>query len=31
MLKHLGSIAIASILWGSFAFAENAPGVTGPT
>ncbi len=28
MLKHLGSIAIASILWGSFAFAENAPGVT---
>jgi branched-chain amino acid transport system substrate-binding protein len=28
MLRRLGGIAIASILWGSFAFAENAPGVT---
>jgi branched-chain amino acid transport system substrate-binding protein len=28
MLRYLGSIAIASILWGSLAFAENAPGVT---
>jgi branched-chain amino acid transport system substrate-binding protein len=28
MLTRLGGIAIASILWGSFAFAENAPGVT---
>ena len=28
MLRHLVSIAIASILWGAFAFAENAPGVT---
>ena len=28
MLRHLESIAIASILWGSFAFAENGPGVT---
>jgi branched-chain amino acid transport system substrate-binding protein len=28
VLRRLGGIAIASILWGSFAFAENAPGVT---
>jgi branched-chain amino acid transport system substrate-binding protein len=28
MLRYLGSIAIASILWGSLAFAENAPSVT---
>jgi branched-chain amino acid transport system substrate-binding protein len=28
MLRRLGGIAIAYILWGSFAFAENAPGVT---
>jgi ABC-type branched-subunit amino acid transport system substrate-binding protein len=28
MLRYLGSIAIASILWGSLAFAESAPGVT---
>lgn len=28
MLRRLGGIAIASMLWGSFAFAENARGVT---
>jgi branched-chain amino acid transport system substrate-binding protein len=28
MLRHLAGIAIASIRWGPFAFAENAPGVT---
>jgi ABC-type branched-subunit amino acid transport system substrate-binding protein len=28
MLRYLGSIAIATILWGTVAFAENAPGVT---
>ena len=28
MLRHLASIAIGSILWGSLAFAENGPGVT---